>query len=257
MTVNYHTHTARCGHACGTDREYIEQAIQSGLHTLGFSDHVPVPFDGGYRSRIRMGTDELPEYMDSLLRLRSEYQKDIRILIGFEMEYYPKYFNRTLKMLSDYPVDYLILGQHFLDDEAGALRTTRPTDSPADLIRDVEQTLEGLSTGRFTYLAHPDTLCFTGDAALYEHWMRRLCEGAKELGVPLELNLTGFREECIYPCERFFRIAAEADNPVIMGFDAHAPSVLGRKDTVRAGERLAEKCGLTLLEDVEIRNPFI
>ena len=40
LTANYHTHTVRCGHAEGTDREYAEKAVERGLTHLGFSDHV-------------------------------------------------------------------------------------------------------------------------------------------------------------------------------------------------------------------------
>ena len=38
---NFHTHTSRCGHAVGTDEEYVQAAIQAGVKVLGFSDHAP------------------------------------------------------------------------------------------------------------------------------------------------------------------------------------------------------------------------
>ena len=31
MIANYHTHTWRCRHADGTEREYVERAIEGGL----------------------------------------------------------------------------------------------------------------------------------------------------------------------------------------------------------------------------------
>lgn len=36
MIANYHTHTWRCRHADGTEREYVERAIEGGLKILGF-----------------------------------------------------------------------------------------------------------------------------------------------------------------------------------------------------------------------------
>ena len=54
MIANYHTHTYRCGHAVGEDREYVEKAIERGLQVLGFSDHVPMPFPDGHESRFRV-----------------------------------------------------------------------------------------------------------------------------------------------------------------------------------------------------------
>ena len=40
MNANYHTHTVRCHHAIGSEREYIEKAISRGFKKLGFSDHT-------------------------------------------------------------------------------------------------------------------------------------------------------------------------------------------------------------------------
>ena len=54
MYANYHTHTFRCNHARGSEREYIETAISRGLSVLGFSDHVPYPFPNGYESGFRV-----------------------------------------------------------------------------------------------------------------------------------------------------------------------------------------------------------
>ena len=37
MKANYHTHTARCGHASGTDEQYVEAAIGQQFDVLGMS----------------------------------------------------------------------------------------------------------------------------------------------------------------------------------------------------------------------------
>ena len=42
MFANYHTYTARCGHASGREEEYILRAIEGGIKILGFSDHIPL-----------------------------------------------------------------------------------------------------------------------------------------------------------------------------------------------------------------------
>ena len=89
MKMNLHTHTPRCHHAIGSEREYIERAIAAGLDTLGFSDHAPMPFEGDYYSTYRMALSDTRGYVDALLKLREEYRGKIDILIGFEAEYYP------------------------------------------------------------------------------------------------------------------------------------------------------------------------
>ena len=44
LRTNFHTHTTRCNHAVGEDRQYVEEAIKGGLKVLGFSDHSPYFF---------------------------------------------------------------------------------------------------------------------------------------------------------------------------------------------------------------------
>lgn len=41
MKTNYHTHTFRCKHASGTDRDYVEAAVANGFSELGFQITSP------------------------------------------------------------------------------------------------------------------------------------------------------------------------------------------------------------------------
>jgi len=253
MIANYHTHTPRCHHAIGSEREYVERAIRAGFKKFGFADHSPMVFEGDYYSGHRMRPEEIPGYVDTLLQLREEYKNDIELLIGFEVEYYPKFFGKFLNLIAPYPIDYIIQGQHFLDNEIGAHHSYHPTDSLVLLNQYVDQTLEGLSTGYFTYLAHPDMINFTGSDEAYYAPMKRLCEGAKKLNIPLELNMLGVWEKRIYPCERFFRIAAEVGNDVILGIDAHQPDRILEEPVLQNALQLAGKCGVHLIDDVALR----
>ena len=62
-----------------------------------------------------MDMSELEDYTDTLVKLRDEYKDDIRILIGYEVEYTRKYFEPLIRELKKYPLDYIILGQHFVE----------------------------------------------------------------------------------------------------------------------------------------------
>ena len=76
MIANYHTHTWRCRHADGTEREYVETAIEAGLKILGFSDHTPQVYPGGYVCPVKMLPEELGGYVDTVLDLKREYKDD-------------------------------------------------------------------------------------------------------------------------------------------------------------------------------------
>ena len=225
MTVNYHTHTARCLHASGTEREYIETAISRGLTELGFSDHCPMPFPGEYRSGHRMTVEEFPDHIADLLALREEYRDRIKIRIGLEVEYYPAVFPDLIRLIAPYPVEYLILGQHFLGNEYDdRLPCSAPTDSEERLAAYVAQVTEALSTGAFTYLAHPDVFNFTGEDIIYRKHMSKLIMEAKKRHIPLEYNLLGLNHGRHYPSHRFWSLVAEYGEPVVIGCDAHEPN---------------------------------
>jgi len=255
MIANYHTHTYRCGHAEGGEEDYVRQAVGSGYAILGFSDHTPYDyFDAEPRNRpIRMMPEELPGYAQSVLALAEKYRGQIEIHLGVEAEYYPKYFPRLLELLRENGVEYMLLGQHFLGNEIGEPYSGRPTLDRKLLERYVSQTAEAMETGLFSCFAHPDLLRYIGSRKVYEQEMRRLCRAALQAEVPLEINLLGLREGRHYPNERFWRIAAEEGNPVILGCDAHSPEQLADTKSEQTASAMAERLGLRLLDTLPLR----
>lgn len=252
MKANFHTHTARCRHATGEDREYVESAIRAGLSVLGFSDHAPYWFPNGYYSAHRMFPEDTENYVHSILSLKEEYKDDIAIYLGFEAEYYPAYFEKFLEMIAPYPYDYLILGQHYIHNEISGHSAMFPPQEPDAAYLDdyVNECLEAFETGKFFYLAHPDVMKFTGDKAIYEKEMRRLCEAAKHHGIPLEINLLGIRDKRNYPNEDFWKIVHEVGNDVILGCDAHSPDALALPNDITQGKEMVSRLGLNLIEPI-------
>ena len=119
----------------------------------------------------------------------------------------------------------------------------------------VDQVLEGLSTGAYTYLAHPDVYNFTGEETVYYKHMKRLCEGCKRMNIPIEVNLLGLMGHRHYPSDRFFRIAGEVGNDAVIGCDAHHVKDVADPEALTAGAAFAAKYGLRVLETVKVRNP--
>jgi len=256
MIANYHTHTFRCGHAEGNESEYARAAAEHGFEILGFADHTPYDFfDFGPRDRpMRMKPEELEDYAASIRALAAEYAGRMEILLGVEAEYYPKYFDRLLEMLRAAGVRYMLLGQHFVGNEVDEPYCGRPTDDESVLDRYVSQSAEALQTGLFTYFAHPDLIHFTGSSEVYARHMRRLCRAAADTDTPLEINLLGLRTGRNYPDERFWALAAEEGNRVILGCDAHAPKDVWHPDVEEEALRLAEKYSLNVMPTAELRN---
>lgn len=253
MIANYHTHTPRCNHAVGAEEEYIRCALETGLQTLGFSDHTPYPFPPGYYSTFRMKPQELAEYADTVLRLRKAYAGKLEIPLGVEVEYYPKFFPELVKILADHGIEYMLLGQHFLGNELEGWGSIGPTADKARYTLYCDQTTEAMETGLFTYFAHPDLVHFVGDEKFYRAESRRLCQAAKACSIPLEINLLGFREGRHYPNRVFWECAAEENCPVILGVDAHQPQNFQHTNSEERALEIIRSLGLHLLETVEPR----
>lgn len=255
MQFNIHTHSNFCDHALGNPREYVEVAIENGYKTLGFSEHSPCIFPNGFRSHYRLMPEDKGMYIKTILALKDEYKNDIQILVGLEMEYYPLYFADMLKDAKDMGVEYLLLGQHYTGSEYpdGFYAAVRHTDKNI-LSTYVNETIEGLKTGVFTYLAHPDLCNFLGDDDFYKKEMKRLCLTAKELNIPIELNLLGIRQNRHYPNPNFWDVAGQVGNKVILGIDAHAPEHLANKESFKIAEELIRRYSLKTLEKTQIIN---
>lgn len=252
LVANYHTHTTRCKHAFGTEREYIEAAIEMGLKKIGFSDHVPCPFKDGFVSGIRMEMEQAREYVETIRSLQKEYADRITIYVGFETEYIPEFYPEQIEMFRKLGCDYMIMGQHFLTTEKIGPYAGSPTTDEEFLRAYVEYVIEGMRTGDFCYLAHPDIINYQGDEAIYEREITRLCKALKILSIPLEINLLGISENKHYPADRFWKIAGEVGNDVIFGIDAHWPKQLYDVESYKKGIALVEKYNLRLLDDIEI-----
>lgn len=259
LIENLHTHTFRCGHASGEDRAYVEAAIRAGVRVLGFSDHAPMlfPKESGYYSGFRMPIAAYEGYVTSVCELREAYRSDIEIRLGAELEYYPALFRDTLAFLCDYPIDYLIMGQHFIGNEydVSGRYSGSATEDPSHLVRYVDQVLEGLSTGAFTYLAHPDLLHFTGEVDTYRREARRLLEGVKALGLPVEFNFLGFREGRHYPRREMWELVREVGNDVVLGLDAHDPETYGLEEPFERMRAYLDDRGITPLTHIPLRDP--
>lgn len=256
--INYHTHTYRCGHAKGNEEDMIMAAIRNGIEELGLSDHIPLP---RYRLHLlksvpsirslkslislvyamikngpnmRMPYKTIDEHLEIINELSEKYQKDIKIYKGFETEYLEEYLNYYQSLLLNNKIDYLILGNHFNQHCIHSCYYGKPNLSKRELYsycNDVEKAIE---TNLFSYIAHPD-LFMIG----YTHFdddvktvCQRICMKAKEYDIPLEINGGGMKRGLFsydgemlyqYPNARFWEIASEVGNKVVIGLDAHNP----------------------------------
>ena len=254
IAANYHTHTSRCGHAVGTDEEYVLAAIEAGYKILGFSDHAPYRH---YPNKfVHMNWGQLDDYIESVSALKEKYKDQIEIHLGLESEYYTKTLEEKKYLRSR--VEYLILGQHFAKPSGMGTYFARNSDKQIRQYGDM--VVEGLDTGMFMYLAHPDVYMFkqtefTDACAETAH---RIAAKAAETNTPLEINVHrvssgknpfGNQMEYYYPHKDFWRIAAQYPVKVLIGIDAHDPKQLLDKQSIIDGMQELEDLHLDYIQD--------
>lgn len=251
MKVNLHTHTARCGHAEGTEEEYVLSAIQNGYTKLGFADHTPFPYETDYVNTTKMLPEQLPGYVETILSLKEKYKDQIQILLGLECESVPRFFP-YLREIGEH-MDYLLLGSHG-DWSIGHAYSGR-LSKPWQLHRYFADVVEGMESGLFLYLAHPDLMLgrYPQFDETAKYISRQLCWEAKRLGIPLEYNLYGILKShpegtLGYPYTPFWEIAAEENVTAVIGVDAHQPENFAQADFDGAKETLI-KMGIQVIDD--------
>ena len=104
----------------------------------------------------------------------------------------------------------------------------------------------------FAYLAHPDLAGYRFPKAVYEEVYETLCQAAKALHIPLEINLLGLRTNRHYPDRRLFEIAAKVGHQIVLGVDAHNPNEFHHTASVETAMNMVKELNLQLID-----KPFI
>ncbi len=258
--INYHTHTERCYHAWGSDEAFVQAAIKGGFAELGFSDHSCWKYDSDFVAHMRMPLSKFDEYYESISDLKEKYKDQIKLFIGLECEYFPKYMEWLKEFIKTKKLDYVILGNHYDTTDELQIYYGRVCDDDKMLKRYIDGCIAGMSTGIYSYLAHPD-LFMRGREKFDEFAKsesRRLCKWCKENNVILEYNLEGARfcdERNVswYPHPEFWKIAAEIGNDVIIGLDAHHTRSLESNLYYEEALKTLEKLGLHVITELPLK----
>ena len=232
----------------------LENALSNMNYIKPFNIYIGVPGDEKEDSFLDKRV-VVSDYAFSILidpDFYCQYKNDIEILLGLEVEYLYTLWEPLLELIEPYPIEYMILGQHYLGNGVNEPFCGEPSRSAERLRQYCRQTREALETGKFLYFAHPDVLWYTGPGEIYEEEMTKLCRFCKEIDIPLEINLLGVREDRSYPCEQFWKIAAREGNSVIYGSDAHHAEHVYSEEVIAKADRFIEKCGIPRERVIEV-----
>ncbi|CAN5280959.1 histidinol-phosphatase [soil metagenome] len=113
LKSNYHSHCSYCDGKFEPEAHLLS-AIEKGLHSYGFSSHAPLPFP----NKWSMKKEHLAHYLKEILRLKDDYESEIKVYCGLEVDYIPGVTGPGNPEFSRPPFHYLIGSIHFIDSFA-------------------------------------------------------------------------------------------------------------------------------------------
>jgi histidinol-phosphatase (PHP family) len=245
MRVDLHNHTTLCNHAVGTTEEYIQRAIEIGIDVYGFSDHAPAK--NNFDPKYRMDISSVEEYTNNVLNLKEKYKDNIKILLGYEVDYIDGDY--ILDEVLHANVDYLIGSVHFIPQSNPKYSLFNSNfwgfDNPEfidqyeskDINKIWEDYFEAVcmmaKSGKFDIVGHFDLIKVFGfmPSKDIKSIAYKTLQQIKKSNMVLEINPAGLRKPVgeQYPSKSILELAYELDIPITFGSDAHKIDDIGFK----------------------------
>jgi histidinol-phosphatase (PHP family) len=265
MLFNLHTHT-HFSDGSSEPEAYIEEAIRQGFHTLGFSDHSPVPFENSFA----LTEEKVEEYVNAIrtpppppLRHTPPLAPPLKlgegkgvgyptILLGLEIDYIPgitKPIDEYRKMnVFDYYIGSVHLVRSGSDTDLwfidgpdiaiydGGLARVFKNDVKTAVSAYYRQINAMLETQRPDILGHFDKIrmynrnrYFREEEKWYQDLIDESLEVVKKTETIVEVNTRGIykkRSDALFPGIEILKKIKALDIPVIISSDAHKPEEL-------------------------------
>ena len=248
--TDYHTHTARCGHAGGAARDYVLHAASRGLTEIAITDHLPLYFLDGDDPEpgLAMARSELPAYVDEVLALKEELRGTIDVLLGVETDWAEGHEEALAAVLEPHPWDVVLGSVHLVAGgwiDAPGAGSRHEREGSANLWNEYHRLVaKAASSGLFDVMTHLDL------PKKFGHRRPAECQPAEDAtvaavrasGVAVEVSSAGLRKPVgeIYPAPELLARLVAAGVPLVFSSDAHAPSeVAFRREELVAAARAA------------------
>ena len=261
IPFDYHTHHVRCGHAVGTMREYIEEAVHQKMGEFGVSDHAPAYwFDGIDHAlpRTQMAVSELPACVAEAKALQEEYADRIALRVGIEADFIEGREADLERLLAPHDFDYVLGSVHYTLGVSVFDWTGRGEQTSEAVFREYyRQVAAAAHSGLFDILSHLSVIeCYSPPIpdALARELYPQVAEAVAASGCAVEINTSGYRKmggDEPFPNRLLLRELIQRGVPLTFGSDAHEPRIVGY-DSERV-EALLNTLGVDTTESVLIQ----
>ena len=237
--INLHTHSTFCD-GKNTPEEMVLSALEKGFSVLGFSSHSMYPFSSDWH----IPSNQHADYVKAIRELAVKYQDRIKILCGFECDYFPPLSIPEKSHFGELKPDYLIGAVHYLvhnNMQATVDATNKVREGLERLykgdgklcVHDYYQAQRDmLKQGNFEIWAHPDLVrkrngllhFFDETEEWYKDEVRETVKVAAKTGVIAEINTGAIARgamDDVYPSSYFLSLLHDAGIPVCISSDCH------------------------------------
>jgi histidinol-phosphatase (PHP family) len=238
MWTNYHTHCNFCDGAQPITT-IASTAVSSGIRSLGFSSHAPLPFETPWS----MKPNRLSDYLSEIENAKSQFPL-LEIYKGLEVDYIP---HKRKASDFEYQLDYSIGSIHFVDEFADGkgweidgphdlflrgLSEIFNNDSRSVVTRYFELTREMLSVSPPDIVGHMDKIKIQNISEKFfkesDQWyiseVEKTLDAIANACVIVEVNTRGvYQRKCevVYPSPWILAKILERNIPITLSSDAH------------------------------------
>lgn len=251
-----HIHTPFCPHGSLDSMEsYVKKAIEIGLEEISFTEHAPLPDsfqDPAPTKDSSMKIEDVPRYIENGKKIKENYAKQIKINIGFEVDFIAKYQEDTREFLEKWgkDIDDAILSVHMIpiNDEYICMdysaeefgRLVKEAGSVKNVYdRYFQQVEDSILADLGQY--KPNRI---GHISLVQKFQKKfpvpgdftdtilhLLNKIKEQNMELDANSAGwYKPDCLesYPPLDYIRKASQMNISIVPGSDSHQAKDLAR-----------------------------
>ncbi|MEJ2594144.1 MAG: histidinol-phosphatase [bacterium] len=244
IAYNLHQHT-RFSDGKGSPSDFAVKAIETGMTSIGFSEHSPLPFDNPFS----LHQEKVDDYIAETDKIREDLKDQLEIYRALEMDFIPGVSSDFNFWRQRCRTDYLIGSVHLVRPDDSDLLWF--TDGPDYKVFDqgitdlfggdarkavrqfFRQTNEMISTQRFEIIGHFDKVkMHNGNRYFHDEdeWYRKLIDETvrliREKEIIVEINTRGkYKKRCdaLFPDGYALEKVRDLDIPVIISSDAHHP----------------------------------
>lgn len=249
MKRDGHIHSPYCPHGTTDSLEsYIEKAINEGFTDISFTEHAPSPvgfIDPTPDKDSFMTMEAFDQYVEKMKQLQTQYEDNIRIRLGVELDFIEGFEQQTTDFLNTYGhlLDDAILSVHFLkhNDEYVCIdfsddvfidfaRQVGSVEAVYNLYYDtVKQSITAnLGAYKPKRIGHPTLVhkfqLAHGEQIDDDQQIREVLELMKQHGYELDVNSAGLsKKHCqeVYPPRPYIDYAKTLGLSLVFGSDAH------------------------------------